>query len=261
MGRLAALNTNRVTRAGMATVLGLGSVAGLGLAADAATGRVRTGGDNLVVRSGPGTSYAKVGRISSGTRIDIICQTRGTTVKGRYGTSSWWNKIGQNRYVSDAFVYTGSDGRVAPLCTSGSTNPAPASAVKDDYPYRGATSGVDRWNFYKGQCTSFAAWRVNHNLGIGFHNHYRGVRWSNAQNWDNAARAVGIPVHGTPRVGDIAVRDSGTWGHVAYVAKVNTDGSFMVEEYNWARPDTYSYRKATRGEGSGQFSSFIRFTR
>jgi surface antigen len=68
-------------------------------------------------------------------------------------------------------------------------------------------------------------------------------------------------VHRTPRVGDIAVRDSGTWGHVAYVAKVNADGSFMVEEYNWARPDTYSYRKATRGEGSSQFSSFIRFKR
>ena len=65
----------------------------------------------------------------------------------------------------------------------------------------------------------------------------------------------------TPRVGDIAVRDSGTWGHVAYVAKVNADGSFMVEEYNHVRPDTYSYRKATRGEGSHQFSEFIRFKR
>jgi surface antigen len=262
MGRLAALTSNRVTRAAVASVLGLGSVVGLGLTADAASGHVRTGGDNLVVRSGPGTSYAKVGRVSSGTRLDIICQTRGTTVKGRYGTSSWWDKIGQNRYVSDAFVHTGSDGRVAPLCTGGgSTSPVPAGAVRDDYPYRGATSGVDRWNFYKSQCTSFAAWRVNHNLGIGFHNHYRGVRWSNAHNWDNAARSVGVPVHSTPRAGDIAVRNSGSYGHVAYVAKVNTDGSFMVEEYNWTRPDTYSYRRATRGEGSSQFSSFIRFRR
>ena len=124
--------------------------------------------------------------------------------------------------------------------------PAP---IKDDYPYRGATSGVDRWNFYKGQCTSFAAWRVNHNLGLAFHNYYKGQHWGNAHNWDNAARAAGIPVSGTPRVGDIAVRNSGTWGHVAYVAKVNSDGTFMVEEYNHVRPDTYSYRKATRGEG------------
>jgi surface antigen len=262
MSRIAALTGNRPTRIAVAAVLGLGSVAGLGLAADAATGRVRTGGDNLVVRSGPGTSYAKVGRISSGTKVDIICQARGTTVTGKYGTSSWWNKIGANRYVSDAFVYTGSDGRVAPLCKgSGSTNPAPSGAIKDDYPYRGATSGVDRWSFYKGQCTSFAAWRVNHNLGVAFNNHYKGVHWGNAQNWDNAARAAGIPVYKTARVGDIAVRSSGTWGHVAYVAKVNSDGSFMVEEYNHVRPDTYSYRRATRGTGSDQFSDFIRFKR
>jgi surface antigen len=254
-------STNRTVRFGLAAALGLGVVAGGAAIADAATGRVRTGGDHLVVRSGPGTSYAKVGRVSSGARLDIICQARGTTVKGRYGTSNLWDKIGPNRYVSDAFVYTGSDGRVAPVCKSGSTNPAPTGAIKDDYPYRGATSGVDRWNFYKGQCTSFAAWRANHNLGVPFHNYYKGVHWGNATNWDNAARAAGIPVHSTPRVGDIAVRDSGTWGHVAYVAKVNADGSFMVEEYNHVRPDTYSYRKATRGEGSHQFSEFIRFPR
>ena len=57
------------------------------------------------------------------------------------------------------------------------------------------------------------------------------------------------------------MRSSGSYGHVAYVAKVNADGSFMVEEYNHVRPDTYSYRKATRGEGSHQFSAFIRFKR
>ena len=39
------------------------------------------------------------------------------------------------------------------------------------------------------------------------------------------------------------------------------DGSFWVEEYNHVRPDTYSYRKATRGEGAHQFSEFIRFKR
>ena len=137
----------------------------------------------------------------------------------------------------------------------------PSSAIKDDYPYRGATSGVDRWNFYKGQCTSFAAWRVNHNLGVSFSNSYKGQHWGNANHWDNAARAAGIPVTGTPRVGDIAVRNSGTWGHVAYVAKVNSNGTFYVEEYNHVRSDTYSYRLSSRGEGSSQFSQFIHFKR
>ena len=155
MGRLAALTSNRVTRMGMASALGLGSVVGLGLAADAATGRVRTGGDNLVVRSGSGTSYAKVGRVSSGTKLDIMCQARGTTVKGRYGTSDLWDKIGPNRFVSDAFVYTGSDGRVAPLCQGAAA--APTAAVEQPgqgrLPLPWGHVGVDRWNFYKGQCT------------------------------------------------------------------------------------------------------------
>ena len=35
----------------------------------------------------------------------------------------------------------------------------------------------------------------------------------------------------------------------------------MVEEYNHVRSDTYSYRRATKGEGSEQFSQFIHFKR
>ena len=124
MSRLAVLTTSRTATVGVIAVLGMGSVVGAAVAADAATGRVRNAGDDLVVRSGPGTGYAKVGRISSGATIDIVCQTHGTTVNGRYGTSSWWDKIGANRYVSDVFVHTGSDGRVAQLCQSvGTTKP------------------------------------------------------------------------------------------------------------------------------------------
>ena len=131
-------------------------------------------------------------------------------------------------------------------------------AATNNYPYKGATSGVDPWNFYKGQCTSWAAWAVRDRLGIAFSNSYKGVHWGNANNWDNAARAAGIPVYGTPKAGDIAVRNSGTWGHVAFVRAVNSDGSFWIEEYNHISPDTYSHRRATRGETAHQFSAFIR---
>lgn len=131
--------------------------------------------------------------------------------------------------------------------------------VGDDYPYRGATTGVDPWNFYKGQCTSFAAWTVNSRLGLPFHNAYKGVHWGNAINWDNAARSAGIPVSGTPRVGDIAVRNSGTWGHVALVTKVNSNGTFEVDEYNHVKPDTYAHRTSSIGAASNQFDQFIHF--
>ena len=145
-----------------------------------------------------------------------------------------------------------------------SHGPKPASvgttyAATNNYPYKGATSGVDPWNFYKGQCTSWAAWAVRDRLGVEFHNYYKGVHWGNAHNWDNAARAAGIPVYSTPKAGDIAVRNSGTYGHVAFVRAVNSDGSFWIEEYNYVAPDTYAHRKTTRGtSSSAQFDSFIR---
>ncbi|MFF8656340.1 SH3 domain-containing protein [Streptomyces huasconensis] len=68
------------------------------------------------VRSGPGTSYSKVGRLSAGTRVTIQCQKPGETVTGPTGTSNLWDRIGSGRYVSDTYVRTGSDGYVAPRC-------------------------------------------------------------------------------------------------------------------------------------------------
>lgn len=81
-----------------------------------APGTVKTSGIDLNVRSGPGTSFSIVGTLANGTKVTISCQTTGTTVTGTYGTSNLWNRIGSGRYVPDAYVYTGSDGRVAPNC-------------------------------------------------------------------------------------------------------------------------------------------------
>jgi uncharacterized protein YraI len=86
----------------------------------AATGTVHTDtGAALTVRATPSTSGSSVGTLAEGTAVTISCQTNGSTVDGKYGTSDIWDKVG-NGYVSDAYVYTGSDGRVAPDC-EGST--------------------------------------------------------------------------------------------------------------------------------------------
>ncbi|GGV54688.1 hypothetical protein GCM10010277_53630 [Streptomyces longisporoflavus] len=68
------------------------------------------------VRSGPGTSYGKVGRLSAGTRVTILCQKPGEKITGPAGTTKLWDRIGSGRYVSDAYVRTGSTGYVAPRC-------------------------------------------------------------------------------------------------------------------------------------------------
>lgn len=82
-----------------------------------ATGTVNTNGTPLTVRTGPGTSYSSTGTVNDGAKVSIYCQTTGTQISGTYGTTKIWDKIGTTaRYVSDAYVYTGSDGMVAPWC-------------------------------------------------------------------------------------------------------------------------------------------------
>lgn len=80
-----------------------------------ANGRVDTAGPALTIRSGPGTGFAAVGSVADGASVTIRCQKLGQKVRGKFGTSALWNHIGKG-YVADAYVYTGTDGRVAPDC-------------------------------------------------------------------------------------------------------------------------------------------------
>jgi uncharacterized protein YraI len=115
--------------AGVAGVAAAIAVAGASPAM-AATGTVHTdSGAALTVRSSPSTSASSVGSIADGTAVTISCQTNGSTVDGKYGTTDIWDKVGDG-YISDAYVYTGSDGRVAPDC-SGSTLTCSTSGTGD----------------------------------------------------------------------------------------------------------------------------------
>jgi surface antigen len=96
--------------------------------------------------------------------------------------------------------------------------------------------------FAQNNCTAFAAWRIASRLGVPGFNNYWKTHWGNAGHWDDAARAVGVRVDRTPAVGAIAVNDVHKVGHVAYVNKVYSDGSFDVEEYNWNNKLRYGTR-------------------
>ena len=78
-------------------------------------GTVNTAGSPLTVRTGTNTGTTAIGTVPDGGTIYLRCQVQGQSVTGTYGTSSWWDHIGAG-YVADAYVNTGSDGRVAPLC-------------------------------------------------------------------------------------------------------------------------------------------------
>ncbi len=129
--------------------------------------------------------------------------------------------------------------------------PAPVTATVgvDDYPSSlksaAQDSRVDPWNFYNRECTSFVAWRLNHDVGIAFHNWYLGHHWGDAAIWKRAALDSGVPVDGVAQRGAIAWWAQGSpgssSGHVAWVIGV-TSSSITIEEYNYATRGGYGQR-------------------
>lgn len=99
-------------------------------------------------------------------------------------------------------------------------------------------SVVDNWGMYNRECVSYTAFRV---AASGRHMPYWGGI-GNANQWDDNARASGIPVDSSPRVGDVAISNSGAYGHAMYVESVNGDGTFNVSQYNAALDGRYSTR-------------------
>ena len=78
-------------------------------------------------------------------------------------------------------------------------------------------SGLDKWMYYKCQCTSFVAWRINKKLRTKFHGRYLGQQWGSANEWDEAGRhrkSKGVTVNKTPKVNSVAQWNN-KYGHVA----------------------------------------------
>lgn len=78
-------------------------------------------GLRVSARRGRTTSSKIVRRLSSGAKVRIVCQARGQRVTGNFGTSRLWDLVdlgnGRGAWVTDTYVSTGSDGRVAPACS------------------------------------------------------------------------------------------------------------------------------------------------
>lgn len=141
------------------------------------------------------------------------------------------------------------------------------SCANDDYPY-GAfpggpcnlTYGTDTWSFYRYQCVSFVAWKVNQFWGYTsqgssdpFHNYmYKtapaaappdcntggNYRLSDACHWDDVMAYHGVSVNGTPAVGSIAHWNEGengtkfgSGGHVGFVTSVSNN-IICISNYN-----------------------------
>lgn len=127
--------------------------------------------------------------------------------------------------------------------------------AKNDAGY-GRVYTTSFWNMRAGHsCTNYVAYRLTTKRLTA-----RPPGTGDAGSWAAAARAHKIPVTTKPAVGAVAwwpknAVAAGYSGHVAYVEKVNADGSIEVSEDNAG--GTFRWRKVTKG--AGWPTSFIHY--
>ncbi|MDB5185408.1 MAG: hypothetical protein JWN38_1216 [Candidatus Saccharibacteria bacterium] len=133
------------------------------------------------------------------------------------------------------------------------------SAHGDTYPAKWCSiaqdSVIDAWGMYNRECVSYTAWKVYES---GRHMPYWGGV-GNANQWDDNARAAGIPVSTTPRTGDVAISNAGAYGHALYVEYAYGDGSILVSDYNQQYDGVYRRYTIPAATVSAKNLQFIHF--
>jgi surface antigen/LysM repeat protein len=120
----------------------------------------------------------------------------------------------------------------------GAAIPAPNGSSYGGYSTRvgGDVGSYSNGQFPYGYCTWYVATK-------------RHVYWSgNAWQWWPNARAAGRPEGQMPRVGAIMVTWESSYGHVAYVEQVNSDGSWVVSEMNFVAWGVVDHRTIRPGQ-------------
>ncbi len=107
-------------------------------------------------------------------------------------------------------------------------------------------SGGNRYDF--GYCTWYA---FNRRAALG---RPIGGMWGNASSWASLARGSGFSVNNRPEVGAVlqTANAAGGYGHVAVVESVNSDGSILISEMNYAGWNV----KSTRTIGADSVGSY-----
>lgn len=96
--------------------------------------------------------------------------------------------------------------------------------------------------YEKGQCTYYAFDKVKKDGNM------ISNRWGDAENWAEGAKRDGYVVNHKPAVHALMQTTKGKLGHVAYIERVNKDGSFDVSEMNCIKPYKVSSRPITAEE-------------
>jgi surface antigen len=178
------------------------------------------------------SSTPKAGLFATNDSIMVLCTAQGSS---HAGSNAWFFSRGY--WLHSSRIAGGVTGRGFATCAPGYRHP-----ISNDF--------QDRDDGYNaGQCTAFVSWRLFQRNNLNFHNYYGGSHFGNANTWDEAARAEGIPVNGTPKVGSVMQSDAGTYGHVAWVAALNADGTVLIEEYNFRHELAYDNTRVVSRSG------------
>ena len=124
---------------------------------------------------------------------------------------------------------------------------------------RGANNDISYWGMDAGHnCTNYVAWRLTQD-GVGRPHTTPG----DATDWAGNAKADGYLVDHVPIAGAVAQWDGGldpnsSLGHVAYVEKVNHDGTILISEDYWHGGDQ-SGQLTFRTISSTGVSNFIHY--
>jgi peptidoglycan DL-endopeptidase CwlO len=182
-------------------------------------------------------------------QANLLAQTQGQEAAYQSQAAARNDRIKQLRMEQAAAnAKWGGNVSYGPNCAGGYSGPWNwCNAPLDAY--------VDNWGMYSRECVSYTAFKV---WASGRHMPYWGGR-GNAIQWPGNARAAGIPVDRSPRVGDVAVWPVGYYGHVMYVEAVSGDGSIYISEYNFDWTGRYSERTISANTWRAQGFEFIHF--
>lgn len=194
-----------------------------------ASGTVNTAGAPLNEHSGPGTGYVTYRTRSDGASVTILCQTSGTSVTGTYGTSSLWDMLSDGGFVSDAYVYTGSNGMVTHSCTYSAdpprANPNGRNAAID---FEFARLGHTDW---EGWCLAFQATAYGWSYA-GWYTAESGGDWIYSHGYMHSS---GIP----PRGALVWYHNSDGTGHITLslgeglIVGTSVNGQIGITRYNY----------------------------
>lgn len=90
------------------------------------------------LRNGPGLDHERIGQLDAGASVTLVCWSSGTSVtspfEGQTASTIWYKVAGYpNAWISDAYLYTGSDQPVTSQCSDSESSPSTENATQQKY--------------------------------------------------------------------------------------------------------------------------------